>query len=825
MTEEVTILKKDMTKKEVESWVNSKNANKTVDQQSFGTHDMRKINEWIRQAIENNMNNDNDSNDDSDDKTNGSSNNSNDNGNGNSPKVVTNPVKPRDVEITYKSGADSTSWIVTFDVDDPQRLDQIGFTQLLKKIIDGHVIFDQDRKIFWIYNSKRWIALDHDSADLRQFSMQAVDIFINNLLCVHGDIGYTKEIGLYPYISKPDKDKNETEDEFRERMAYYKQLTVLVKKYNHFIDFIQRNTVIKQSFEELKTLLGKSNIQFDNDDYLLNCKNGVVNLKNGELLPHDPKLLLTRIAPVEYHKNAEHKALDKTLKISFQNDQEMISYLQKQAGYFIVGGNQDEHLFMWYGPSARNGKSTIANAIARMLGAEQKDNSGYAKSVPVETFLGSKFSDDGKSADPNLAALQGVRLAIASEPNRNSVLNSGKIKQITGDRMITARFLHQDPATFRALFKILIMCNFLPKSDGDASIKRRINIVEFQHHIKAGSLEDDPEIDKKLWNEREGLLTWAVEGAVENYKTRQKRIAQKQQLIQKVQSTGKSLEDSQTVIYEDPLLPQPDKVKKAIDSYLFSANSAAQFLHETIVTKSEYWEILHDTVFRDFDDDKYRYYYDKKNTDSYHYTFDSKYFDESNEKLLCLPNAYTLRTNLFKMYRNWSKDQGINRPMTAHSFYEVADRYLVPAKTRKGNVYLGITPTPFAGEKSDNQYRYDYVESGNIKQVIYKLAGRYQFAKSNNDNVNDGAESLKLLYNRFDIDKKDASSKVQINKLRDFVELNDSLYFDRLTNTTDSSKIDFKKDFEDLQNHQQKGNNSVDFDEGESDDLSGLFDD
>lgn len=817
MTEEVTILKKDMTKQEVESWVNSKNAKKTVDQQSFGTHDMRKINDWIRKAIDDNTNNDNDSHDDS--------NNDDSNNNSNTPNVVINPLMPHEVEIFYKNGTDSTSWIVTFDLADKQRLDQTGFTQLLKKIIDGHVIFDQDRKIFWIYNSKRWIALDHDSADLRQFSMQAVDIFINNVICVNELITYDKQLAFVPAIGYPQQGKDETEQDYKERLREYKALAMHVKAYNRFINFMQRNAVIKQSFEELKTLLGKSNIKFDNDDYLLNCQNGVVDLKTGELLQHDPKLLLTRIAPVEYHPNAEHKALDKTLKISFQNDQEMIDYLQKQAGYFIVGGNQDEHLFMWYGPSARNGKSTIANAIARVLGAEQEDRSGYAKTVPVETFLSSKFSDDGKAADPNLARLQGVRLAIASEPNRNAVLNSGKIKQITGDRMITARFLHQDPATFRALFKILIMCNFLPKSDGDASIKRRINIVQFDHHIKEGSLKDDPEINGKLWDEREGLLAWAVQGAVENYKTRQKRIAQKQKLIKKLQATGKSLEDSQTVVYEDPLLPQPSKVKKAIDSYLFSANSAAQFLHETIVTKAEYWEILHDTVFRDFDDDKYRYYYYEKKTDDYHYTFDSKYFDQSNEKLLCLSNAYTLRTNLFKMYRNWAKDEGINRAMTAHSFYEVADRYLVPAKTRKGNVYLGITPTPFPGEKSDNQHRYDYVESGNLKQVIYKLARRYQFAKSNNDNVDDGADALKALYNRFDIDKKDASSKVQINKLRDFVELNDSLYFDRLTNTTDSSKIDFKKDFEDLQKHQQKGDNSVVFDEGESDDLSGLFDD
>ncbi|MCC4477571.1 phage/plasmid primase, P4 family [Limosilactobacillus reuteri] len=737
---------------------------------------------------------------------------------------VIKPRKPQPVEIKYDGGNYKTSWIVTFDLDRPQRLDQKGFTQLLIKMIDGHVIFDKDRKIFWIYNSKRWVALDSGLADLRQFAMQAVDIFITNLRASTTTVDYDTQLGIYVAIPKPQKSDDQSDKDFKAKLSDWKRISMLVKKYNHFLDFIQRNSVIKQSFEELKAELGCTNIKFDDHDYLLNCLNGVINLKNGKLLSHDPDLLLTRIAPVNYRPDAKHPALDKTLKISFQNDQEMIDYVKKQAGYFIVGGNQDEHLFMWYGPLARNGKSTIANAIGRVLGAETTNLSGYAKELPVETFLASGFADDGKSADPNLAGLQGIRLAIASEPNRNAKFNSGKIKQITGDRLITARFLHQDPATFRALFKILITCNFLPQSDGDASIKRRINIVEFGHHIKEGSLEDDPEIDSKLWAEREGLLAWCVEGAVLNYKTRQKRIEKKEQLIQKVRQEGKSLEDTNNVIFEDPLLPQPKNVKKAIDGYLFSANSAAQFLHQTVVTKAEYWEILHDTVFKKFDINRYYDAYDAKNGDTYKYQYDSHYFEPADEKLLCLPNAYTLRTNLFKMYRNWAKDQGISRPMAAHSFYEVADRYLVPARTRKGQVYLGIIPTPMPGTKAKNQlYKYDWVDSGDLKFVIYKTGERYQH--SHFEDVEDGAQKLETLYNRFKLLKEDTSSKVQVNKLKQFADLNDSLYFGRLKNAEDSSGIDFKRDYEDLEGYSHGNEDIGEFDDGTKEEFHSLFED
>ena len=716
----------------------------------------------------------------------------NDDNNAGNKKVITKSSRIRTVEVTYKGGVTSTSWQVTFDLDKAQRLDQIGFSNLLMKILGDNVIFDSDRQVFWIYDSKRWVPLNNKAQDLRQFTRQAVDIFIDNVLCVNYDIEYDPEQAFYLKIAKPTQDPSESDKDFNQRMAQYKIEVNTVKRYDKFLDFIQRGTVIDQAIKDLKALMAKSNLDWDDDDFLLNVNNGVINLKTGELMPHKKSLYLTRMAPVNYDPKAEHPVLDKTLESSFPHDQELQQYMQREAGYFIVGGNRDEKLFLWYGPTARNGKSVLANTFAKILGAGKTDGAGYAKTTPVETFLGSKYGDDGKAADPNLAGLAGVRLAVASEPDRNARLASGKVKMITGDQQITARFLHEDPTTFKTKFKILISCNFLPTSDGDASIKRRMNITPFNHHIKSGSLEDDPFIMDKLWSEREGILNWMVKGAIKNEQKRQQQIEEKQKLIKKVQDKGLSLEDVDEEAYEDPLMPMPDSMIEAIDSYIYSANSVSQFLHESTISKHEYWKYLVETVFAKFDESKYDYAY-PSGMDSTKLSFDKDYFQE--QKLLCLPQAYTLRSNLYKMYRNYCKSNGILHPVSAHNFYDMSGRYLLEAKTNAGRVFLGVTPTPMPGDKGlhYNERFGEWVSStSDLKERIYKAAESAKEA-ARSGNVNMLKNSYRLKISLSDCDKL---SNFQVDKLADAVNVNPDLYFGRLVGTYDDSDIDFDEELD-----------------------------
>ena len=40
--------------------------------------------------------------------------------------------------------------------------------------------------------------------------------------------------------------------------------------------------------------------QLDTDPWLLNCRNGILDLKQGKLLPHDPQKHLTNLCDVEF---------------------------------------------------------------------------------------------------------------------------------------------------------------------------------------------------------------------------------------------------------------------------------------------------------------------------------------------------------------------------------------------------------------------------------------------------------------------------------------------------------------------------------------------
>jgi len=45
--------------------------------------------------------------------------------------------------------------------------------------------------------------------------------------------------------------------------------------------------------------------ELDSDIWKLNCKNGVVDLKTGELLPHKREYYMSKICPVEYKPSSK----------------------------------------------------------------------------------------------------------------------------------------------------------------------------------------------------------------------------------------------------------------------------------------------------------------------------------------------------------------------------------------------------------------------------------------------------------------------------------------------------------------------------------------
>ncbi|WP_430482782.1 phage/plasmid primase, P4 family [Rossellomorea marisflavi] len=246
---------------------------------------------------------------------------------------------------------------------------------------------------------------------------------------------------------------------------------------------------------------------FDSHSFLFNCDNGVVDLKTGELHPHDRELLLTKMSPVAYEKNAECPNWISFLESIFLTDkgdpdQELILFLQKSIGYSLTGVTKEQIMFFLFG-NGRNGKSTFINVIQDILG-------DYGRQTNSDTFL-KKKNDSGINND--VARLDGARFVSAVESEEGQQLSEALVKQITGGEKMSARFLRQEYFEFTPEFKVFFTTNHKPIIKGsDEGIWRRIKLIPFTVTIPKNKIDYD--LPDKLKKEMPGILRWAVEGCL-----------------------------------------------------------------------------------------------------------------------------------------------------------------------------------------------------------------------------------------------------------------------------------------------------------------------
>jgi putative DNA primase/helicase len=243
----------------------------------------------------------------------------------------------------------------------------------------------------------------------------------------------------------------------------------------------------------------------DADPFLLNCRNGTVDLRTGSLRPHRREDSITKIAPVDYDPAARLNLWDRFLHTVTDGDSEMLSFLQRAVGYSLTGDTGEEKLFMPHGPGA-TGKSTFLEAFKSALGE-------YAATADFEAFL--KRRDVGGPRN-DIARLAGARLVVSIEVDEGKRLAEGLVKMLTGGDTVAARFLHKEAFEFAPQFKLWLAANHEPTvSDEDSAMWRRILRIPFEHVIPED--QRDPGIKKKLKNPKvagPAILAWAVQGCL-----------------------------------------------------------------------------------------------------------------------------------------------------------------------------------------------------------------------------------------------------------------------------------------------------------------------
>lgn len=236
-------------------------------------------------------------------------------------------------------------------------------------------------------------------------------------------------------------------------------------------------------------------------DYL-NVQNGVINLRNGELIPHDQNFMMSKICNTEYDTSGKKpqrwlKFLDEITN----GDKELQHYLQKCVGYSLTGSVKEQCAFFLYG-IGNNGKSTFIETLADMLG-------DYASNAQPETIMMKRDGSGGINSD--IARLKSARLVSTEEPTEGVRLNEGLVKQLTGGGKVTCRFLFGDEFEYAPEFKIWIATNHKPVIRGtDVGIWRRIRLIPFEVNIE----HPDKQLKYKMRAEMPQIMRWAVQGCM-----------------------------------------------------------------------------------------------------------------------------------------------------------------------------------------------------------------------------------------------------------------------------------------------------------------------
>ena len=242
--------------------------------------------------------------------------------------------------------------------------------------------------------------------------------------------------------------------------------------------------------------------ELDTDPWALPVRDGVVNLKTGELRPFSPTELWTWKSPYSPDPKAPCPKWLAFLE-RFAPDPEVRAYLQRVCFYLLTGDTGEQAVFNLWGPGS-NGKSTFVETISRLVA-----NAAIRASPNT-------FAETRNERIPNdIAALHGKRIILVPEMPRGMYLNEDLIHRFSGGDAITARFLHREFFDFYPIGKLLFYGSEKVSIRGQSvATWRRMHFIKattrFAKPGRKGNIKNYHEI--LLAEEGDAILAWVLAG-------------------------------------------------------------------------------------------------------------------------------------------------------------------------------------------------------------------------------------------------------------------------------------------------------------------------
>uniref|UniRef100_A0A6C0JMB7 SF3 helicase domain-containing protein n=1 Tax=viral metagenome TaxID=1070528 RepID=A0A6C0JMB7_9ZZZZ len=326
--------------------------------------------------------------------------------------------------------------------------------------------------IWYQYKNNRWQEIDSGTTLRKSISIQLRDLYNQ------------KTIGLMNTITTDDlADEEQQQQPIREQVQPTQAEEVGKPRSIRILNICQRlaNTNDKKNImTEAKELFydGSFLAKLDNNQYLLCCKNGVIDFKEKIFRKGQPEDNISMSTCIDYiplnlaiHQpmmNEINDFMDKLFP-----EKELCKYMWQHLASTLCGTSANQTFNMYIGVGS-NGKSVLVDLMAKVLG-------DYKGDVPL-TLVTDKRGKVGGLA-PEIVQLKGKRYAVMQEPSKGDVINEGMMKQLTSGKDPLQGRAPYMPQTisFIPQFKLVVTCNTLMGvKANDHGTWRRIRAVPFK---------------------------------------------------------------------------------------------------------------------------------------------------------------------------------------------------------------------------------------------------------------------------------------------------------------------------------------------------------
>jgi putative DNA primase/helicase len=288
--------------------------------------------------------------------------------------------------------------------------------------------------------------------------------------------------------------------------------TKTIKAYKAAAEKMESTSVRRNCIDQAKELLSDESINYDANNYLLLCRDGVLDLTDADnVTTRSPE-------PGDYFK----KQTDAYIKGARSSADIPVTYWEDRCAEWLPDRNIRDAFQMFcglcltgdisfqvfafiYGPGG-TGKSTAVKAILKTLGS-------YAATVAFNSFTEGMKKDAG-AATPQVMRMKGKRLVSALEAPDNASFDSAFIKGMTGGERMVGRALYQEQIEFDVMAKALFVGNVLPRvAIHDDGFWRRVMVLEFNEvQTSAGHRNIDIAAELATQEVQNQILAWMVKG-------------------------------------------------------------------------------------------------------------------------------------------------------------------------------------------------------------------------------------------------------------------------------------------------------------------------